>query len=46
VQSHAADAGGVPPQLTTSERRELVAFLRTLSADGTDEVASPPCELS
>ena len=30
VQPHAADPGTVPPLLTAAERRDLVAFLRTL----------------
>ncbi len=33
IQPHAADAGVAPPLLTSAERRDLVAFLRTLSAD-------------
>jgi cytochrome c peroxidase len=40
VQPHAADAGGVPPLLTGAERRDLVEFLRTLSADD----AAPSCD--
>ena len=43
VQPHAADAGGVPPLLSADERRDLVAFLRTLSSDETND-ASPACE--
>ena len=43
VQPHAADAGSVPPLLTASERRDLVAFLRTLSADGAIEDAPSSC---
>jgi cytochrome c peroxidase len=33
AQPHAADPGDVPPLLDASERSDLVAFLRTLSAD-------------
>ena len=44
VQPHAADPGNVPPLLTATERRDLVAFLRTLSAEpangGNSEVCS------
>jgi cytochrome c peroxidase len=40
VQPHAADAGSVPPLLTASERRDLVAFLRTLSADPANPASS------
>ena len=43
VQPHAADPGGVPPLLTTAQRRDLVAFLRTLSPNGANDDA-PPCE--
>lgn len=39
AQPHAADPGSVPPLLTGEERRDLVAFLRTLSA----EAAPPSC---
>jgi len=39
VQPHAADPGGAPPLLTGEERRDLVAFLRTLSA----QAAPPSC---
>jgi cytochrome c peroxidase len=41
VQPHAADAGSVPPPLDAAERRDLVAFLRTLS---TEPPASSSCE--
>ena len=44
VQPHAADAGSVPPLLDASERRDLVAFLRTLSADALNDDASAACE--
>ena len=40
VRPHAADAGSVPPPLTDDERRDLVAFLRTLSAGD----APPSCD--
>jgi cytochrome c peroxidase len=40
VQPHAADAHSVPPLLAGDERRDLVAFLRTLSADD----APPSCD--
>jgi len=40
VQPHAADPGGAPPLLTGEERRDLVAFLRTLSA----QAAPPSCD--
>jgi cytochrome c peroxidase len=40
VQPHAADAGSVPPLLTGAQRRDLIAFLRTLSADD----APPSCD--
>ena len=39
VQPHAADPGMEPPLLTASERRDLVAFLRTLSADASADDA-------
>jgi len=40
VRPHAADPGSAPAQLQASERRDLVAFLRTLSSDpATDDVA-------
>jgi cytochrome c peroxidase len=39
VQPHAADPGSTPPLLTGEERRDLVAFLRTLS----EEAAPPSC---
>jgi cytochrome c peroxidase len=43
VQPHAADPGDVPPALTAAQRRDLVAFLRTLSAEaGRDDPS--PCE--
>ena len=42
VQPHAADAGSVPPALGAADRRDLVAFLRTLAIDaGAD--AAPDC---
>ena len=45
VQPHAADAGSVPPLLEASERRDLVAFLRTLSADApNDDDPSATCD--
>ncbi len=40
VQPHAADPGAAPTPLTAGERRDLVAFLRTLSADAP---APAPC---
>ena len=43
VQPHAADPGGVPPLLGREERDDLVAFLRTLSADLAKDDAQP-CE--
>ena len=43
VQPHAADAGDVPPLLTVGERRDLVAFLRTLSADSPADDAASAC---
>lgn len=43
LRPHAADPGTVPPQLTAAQRRDLVAFLRTLSASGAKDDASP-CE--
>ena len=42
VQPHAADPGSVPPLLDDAERRDLVAFLRTLSADASTGAAE--CE--
>jgi cytochrome c peroxidase len=33
VQPHAADPGGAPPLLNAAERRDLAAFLRSLSAN-------------
>jgi cytochrome c peroxidase len=43
VQPHAADPGTVPPLLTAAERGDLVAFLRTLSANA-DKVDASACE--
>ena len=43
LQPHAADPGSVPPLLTAADRRDLVAFLRTLSANATKDDASA-CE--
>ena len=43
VQPHAADPGTEPPPLTGSERRDLVAFLRTLSADAPSDDANAAC---
>ena len=43
VQPHAADPGSVPPLLDASERRDLVAFLRTLSADAPKDDADAAC---
>lgn len=43
VRPHAADADHPPPALTTSERSDLVAFLRTLSADGADGDVAADC---
>ena len=42
VQPHAADAGADPPPLTLAERRDLVTFLRTLSAHARDD--TPSCD--
>jgi len=44
VRPHAADAGSVPPALTADERRDLVAFLRTLSSDAPEGGASASCD--
>ena len=41
VQPHAADAGSVPPLLNRAERDELVAFLRTLSANPAKDDTQP-----
>ncbi len=43
LQPHAADPATVPPLLTAAERRDLVAFLRTLSAEATQDDA-PSCD--
>ena len=43
VQPHAADRGDMPPLLTAAERHDLVAFLRTLSADASNDGAAEPC---
>ena len=43
VQPHAADAGSVPRLLSADERRDLVAFLRTLSP-ATNDGASAACD--
>jgi cytochrome c peroxidase len=40
MQPHSADAGTVPPLLTAAQRRDLAAFLRTLSANATKDGAS------
>lgn len=42
LQPHAADPGAVPPPLSAAERRDLLAFLRTLSASGMKDDA-PSC---
>ncbi|MCK9686155.1 cytochrome-c peroxidase [Scleromatobacter humisilvae] len=44
VQPHAADPGLEPPLLTALERRDLVAFLRTLSADPPADESSRACD--
>jgi cytochrome c peroxidase len=42
LQPHAADAGrSAAPPLSLDERRDLVAFLRTLSADGDPPLVEP-----
>jgi len=43
VQPHAADEGQAPPALSASERSDLVAFLRTLSAHPSDDPAGRDC---
>ncbi len=43
VQPHAADPGGVPPSLSAGERRDLVAFLRTLSTEASNGGAAEAC---
>ncbi len=43
VQPHAADPGNVPPLLTAAERRDLVAFLRTLSAETANDGTADAC---
>jgi len=43
LQPHAADPGTLPPPLTAADRRDLVAFLHTLSASGATD-AAPSCE--
>jgi len=43
VQPHAADADGAPPTLSAAQRSDLVAFLRTLSVDGTDGGGTADC---
>ena len=43
VQPHAADPGTEPPSLTASERHDLVAFLRTLSADAPRDDSNAAC---
>jgi cytochrome c peroxidase len=40
VLPHAADPGSVPPSLTAAERKDLAAFLSTLSADTTHDDAA------
>jgi cytochrome c peroxidase len=44
VQPHAADPGTEPPSLSASERRDLIAFLRTLSADAPGDDANVVCD--
>ena len=44
VQPHASDTGSVPPLLDDADRRDLVAFLRTLSAVASAEVGADVCE--
>ena len=44
VQPHAADPGSVPPLLDASERRDLVAFLRTLSAEAPRDDSNAACD--
>ena len=43
AQPHAADPGNVPPLLTAGERRDLVAFLRTLSTPASNDGATEAC---
>ena len=43
VQAHASDPGHVPPPLTPAERRDLVAFLRTLSVDASGSGSVESC---
>ena len=43
AQPHAADPGTEPPSLTASERRDLVAFLRTLSAEAPSDDSNAAC---
>ena len=40
LQPHAADPGTVPPLLTATERRDLAAFLRTLSVNAANDAAA------
>lgn len=44
VQAHAADTGSVPPLLDDADRRDLVAFLHTLSADAPAGDGAKVCE--
>ena len=37
VRPHAADSGNAPPPLEAAQRRDLVAFLRTLSSDPSND---------
>jgi cytochrome c peroxidase len=39
VRPHAADGGNAPPPLDAAQRRELVAFLRTLSSEPSNDGA-------
>ena len=43
VRPHAAGAAGASPRLQATERTDLVAFLRTLSATPPEDEASPAC---
>jgi cytochrome c peroxidase len=40
VRPHAADGSSAPPPLEAAQRRDLVAFLRTLSSDAANDDAS------
>jgi cytochrome c peroxidase len=44
VRPHAADPESAAPALTAAERRDLVAFLRTLSTDAPEGEATASCD--